>query len=179
MLEYMRAARSSQKPAVDNLCYYFRMEIPLRGKQARGVAFMGLVLNAPPQEVARAQMATGGPMTLSAALNRKWEKPSKYGNVKTEYNGRKYDSKHEANTAAELELLRHAKGKEQVVDIKYQVRFPLEVKKQKICVYIADFVVTYADKRVEVIDAKGVLTDVYKLKKKLMRACLGIEIREI
>ena len=140
---------------------------------------MGLVTNAPDEQVAKAQQTTSKPMTLADALKRTWEKPGKYGNVKTEYGGRKYDSKHEARTAQELDMQRKATGKDKVVDIKYQVRFPLVVKKEKICVYVADFVVTYADNRVEVIDAKGVLTDVYKLKKKLMRACLGIEIREV
>ena len=34
--------------------------------------------------------------------------------------------------------------------------------------YTADFVVEYADGRVEVIDVKGMRTDVYKLKRKLL-----------
>ena len=155
------------------------MDIPLRGKQARGVGFMGLVLGAPQEEIARAQMATGAPLTLADAMKRTWEKKSKYGNRKTPYNGRMYDSALEARYAGELDMLRKATGKDRVVDVKYQVRFPIEVKKQRICVYIADFVVTYQDGRVEVIDAKGVLTDTYKLKRRLMKVCHGIEIKEV
>ena len=33
---------------------------------------------------------------------------------------------------------------------------------------MADFVVTYSDGHVEVIDVKGVRTDVYKLKRKML-----------
>lgn len=34
--------------------------------------------------------------------------------------------------------------------------------------YIADFLVKYSDGREEVVDVKGMRTDVYKLKKKLL-----------
>lgn len=119
-------------------------------------------------------------MELSDALNRKWQKPSKYGNRKTEYNGRTFDSALEARRAEELDLMRKATDKrERVMDVQYQVRYPIVVNEQKICAYVADFVVTYADGHVEVQDAKGVLTDVYKLKKKLMLAVHGIEIVEL
>ena len=44
--------------------------------------------------------------------------------------------------------------------------------------YIADFV--YEENGVEVVvDAKGYKTEVYKLKKKMMRALLGIDIKEV
>lgn len=33
--------------------------------------------------------------------------------------------------------------------------------------YVADFKVTYADGRVEIIDCKGMKTEAYKIKKKL------------
>jgi len=34
-------------------------------------------------------------------------------------------------------------------------------------VYVADFLVTYADGRKEIVDCKGVRTSVYRLKKRL------------
>lgn len=100
------------------------------------------------------------------------KKRNKYNAQKTEFNGRTYDSKHEANRAAELELLKKA---HEVVKVFYQVPFELpgEIK------YIADFVIIWTDGHWTVEDAKGVLTDVYKLKKKLMRERYKVEIQEV
>ena len=105
---------------------------------------------------------------------------SKYKNRKTEYAGRTFDSRLEARYAQTLESLRAAKDpEERVENVEYQVRYPMVYNSIKICDYVCDFRVTYADGRVEVIDAKGVLTDVYKLKRKMMRAFHGIEIVEV
>lgn len=150
------------------------MEIPGTGGQKRLKDFLGLVGMPIPD--------SAGPriVTLEEAMTKVFAKTGKYGNRKTEYNGRMFDSALEARAARDFDLLRRAKDKkERVVDVQYQVRYPMVVNKQKICTYIADFVVTYADGRKEVVDAKGVLTDVYKLKRKLMLACHGIEIVEV
>jgi hypothetical protein len=97
------------------------------------------------------------------------EKPkrSKYGNVKT--NG--YDSKHEATRAAELQLLVKVG---EVAGVLEQVPFllPGDIK------YIADFVILHWDGTFAVEDAKGCRTDVYRIKKKLMKA-KGLEIVEV
>jgi Protein of unknown function (DUF1064) len=110
---------------------------------------------------------------------------SKYGNKKVkgyDPDGREItlDSKREAKRYGAL-VLRQRAG--EIAGLERQVRFPLEMCGHKICVYIADFV--YFEKtpgRVVwpkvVEDAKGVRTDVYKLKKKMMRAQYQIEIRE-
>lgn len=104
---------------------------------------------------------------------------SKYGNRKTAYGGRMFDSVLEAKVAQQLDTLRKATDHFfRVTNIEYQVRYPIAVNGVKICAYVADFVVTYADGHVEVIDAKGMLTPVYKLKKKLMLAAHGIAIKE-
>lgn len=125
-----------------------------------------------------AQVRTG-PMTLTEAMNRQFVKRGKYGNEKTPYKGRMYDSKREAAYAMELDTLMKARSpKERVVKWTPQVRFTIKVKGQKICDYYADFVVEYADGRSAVIDVKGVMTDVYKLKKKLVKAVHGIDIQE-
>jgi hypothetical protein len=60
--------------------------------------------------------------------------------------------------------------------------FEMKVGGKLICRYIADFI--FDEERdgswhPVVADAKGNRTPVYKLKKKLMAACLGIEIREL
>lgn len=70
--------------------------------------------------------------------------------------------------------------------IRLQVRFQLTVKAESgelvhVCTYVADFVyrLTRAPNVDVVEDAKGVRTDVFKIKKALMRACLGIEVQEV
>ena len=73
-----------------------------------------------------------------------------------------------------------------------QPKFPIEVNGQKVCDYIADFeYVEYvkgpdpqkpwvgAEHKRIVEDVKGMKTDVYKLKKKLVKAVHGVEIQEI
>jgi hypothetical protein len=101
----------------------------------------------------------------------------KYGNKKTVVNGIKFDSKWEAERYLYIKSLERA-GR--VKDLELQVRFNLIVNDQKICAYIADFRYKREDKDGEwheiVEDAKGVETPEFKLKKKLMKACLGIDI---
>lgn len=119
-------------------------------------------------------------MTVEEARKYLSPKKNKYHNRRTEYNGRMFDSAHEARTAQELDNLRKAAlPADRVVDVQYQVPFPIVVNGEKICRYEADFVVTYADDHVQVIDAKGVRTDIFKLKKKLVKACHGIDIIEV
>ena len=109
-------------------------------------------------------------------------KQSKYHNKKVEYNGMKFDSRKEYAYYTKLKLL------EQVGEIsalKRQVPFllletvKLNDKTYRQTKYIADF--TYLDKngKLHVIDVKGVKTQVYQLKKKLMAWKYGIEIEEI
>lgn len=101
----------------------------------------------------------------------------KYGNKKTVVNGIKFDSKWEAERYLYIKSLERAGT---VKDLELQVRFNLVVNEQKICAYIADFRYKREDKEgvwQEIIeDAKGVETPEFKLKKKLMKACLGIDI---
>lgn len=105
---------------------------------------------------------------------------SKYRNVQTEYAGIKFMSKKEANYAAQLDWQKKARDpKEKVVRWVPQVPFQVILNGVKICKYIADFEVTYADGRVEIVDVKGVRTDVYRLKKKLVEAQYGIRIVEV
>lgn len=100
---------------------------------------------------------------------------SKYRNIKTVVDGRKFDSRKEA---AHYELLKARQFKGEISCLKCQVSFTIKIKKSVICRYIADFTYHENGKRV-VVDVKGVRTDVYKLKRKLMLACLGITIVEV
>lgn len=157
------------------IAYTSAMEIPGTAGQQRMKGFLELVTG---KELPK-QMGPR-PFTLAEALARQYPKRSKYGSVKTEYNGRTYDSKLEANFAAELDMSRKATDpKVRPVKIEPQVRFPLKIKGKLICTYVLDFRVTYADKHIEHIDVKGVMTDVYKIKKKMMKVCWGIDILEM
>lgn len=104
---------------------------------------------------------------------------SKYRNVQTEYNGFKFMSKKEAEYAMQLDFMKKAKApRDRVLSWVPQVPFQVILNGKKICKYIADFKVEYADGRTEIVDVKGVRTDVYRLKKKLVEAQYGIEIIE-
>ncbi len=100
------------------------------------------------------------------------KKPSKYRNKKTSLDGTLYDSGHEAQRAAELQLMIKAR---QAIKVFEQVPFPLPGGRE----YWADFVILWPDGRWTVEDAKGVRTDVYKIKRDLMRETYGIEIVEV
>jgi hypothetical protein len=113
------------------------------------------------------------PDNLDQYFGKEYEKKqSKYGNCRTEFNGRTYASGAEAKRASELELLLKAR---QIFCLQYQVRFPVSRK----IVYVADFV--YLDEKLNshIEDCKGFLTPVYKLKKKLFRERYGRDIEEI
>lgn len=100
------------------------------------------------------------------------KKGNKYNAVKTEMGGVVFDSKKEANRYRELELLERA-GK--IKELERQKRFILQDgfinnKKERVrpISYIADFF--YYDvklKQYVVMDAKGVETEVFRIKKKL------------
>lgn len=108
---------------------------------------------------------------------------SKYGNIHTEYKGRIYDSKKEADYAAELDWCKKASNpKERVLEWTPQVTFQVVLNDIKICRYIADFKVKYADGREVIIDVKSEATrknSTYKLKKKLVEAQFGVKIIEV
>lgn len=102
-------------------------------------------------------------------------KRSKYGNQRTEADGCSFDSKHEAAAWKELKL--QMRGGE-YMGVARQVRFQLPGNVE----YVADFVVFCRDGTYEVLDAKSAATAknaVYRMKKKQMRECLGITIKEV
>ena len=99
---------------------------------------------------------------------------SKYGNIKTIVDGITFDSKKEAQRYRELCLLQRGRI---ITDLELQVRFNIIVNGIKVCAYVSDFV--YKENGAEVVeDVKGKRTAMYQLKKKLMLAVHGIEIKE-
>lgn len=100
---------------------------------------------------------------------------NKYSAKKTVVDGITFASKHEAKCYSELKL-REKAG--EISNLALQATFPLVVNGRKVCRYLADFVY-WEDGRCVVADAKGYRTPVYQLKKKLMLAVHGIEIKEV
>lgn len=126
---------------------------------------------------------------------------SKYNNQKVSIDGYKFDSEKEASRYCQLKLLLRA-GK--ISDLQLQKEYELipaqyeevptkefytrgerkgQCKTKRICVekatkYLADFVYTENGKTV-VEDTKGVRTDTYKIKRKLMLWRYGIKIEEL
>lgn len=108
---------------------------------------------------------------------------NKFGAVKKDVDGIRFDSTKEANRYEQLKLLVRA-GK--IKDLRMQVRYDL-IPKQKFSdgssmagtYYLADFVYFDCDKGREVVeDVKGKKTDVYQIKRKLMKLILNIEVYE-
>ena len=102
---------------------------------------------------------------------------SKYNNRKlTAPDGQKFDSVKEYHRWGCLKLLERAGA---IKDLKRQVKYELipKIGSERACNYIADF--TYMqDGKLVVEDVKGVKTDAYKIKKKLMLWVHGIRIKE-
>lgn len=99
---------------------------------------------------------------------------NKYGAIKTEYNGVKYDSKAEAKYAEILDGLL-AEGK--IKKISRQVVYPLADRKGKNRLrYVADFVVEKLDGTLAVIDVKGILTPANNVKLAYVKYTYGIDV---
>ena len=98
---------------------------------------------------------------------------SKYRNIRTVVNGISFASKREAARYRELVLLERAGV---IKDLSLQVRMPLKVNGQVVSHYVADFQYVEEGKLI-VEDAKGFITDTFRLKSKLVKALYGVEIR--
>lgn len=105
---------------------------------------------------------------------------SKYKNVKVVYDGKKFDSKKECYRYIQLKEIEKNGN---ISDLKTQVVFELAPsviingRKKPPIKYKADFV--YKQNGIKVVeDVKGKLTAVYVIKRHLMKAVHGIDIRE-
>src|SRR5690242_18445893 len=95
---------------------------------------------------------------------------NKYGAKKTEFNGYKYDSKFEASVAAELEIRKKAKD---ILD--YDRQFKVEVWAHRPdgipafkITHKVDFRIHHKDGSYELLEAKGVETADYKMRRKFL-----------
>ena len=98
------------------------------------------------------------------------KRKSKYNNRKVELDGHTFDSQLEAKYYAELKLRKKA------VEILFlrlqpsyllQHEFEKDGKKHRKIEYIADFEVYHKDGSIEVVDTKGVKTEVFRIKEKM------------
>jgi len=113
---------------------------------------------------------------LNKELGKRLDKPSKYRNKPVTIDGIWFQSALEGKRYTQLKWLQKA---DVVTSFKMQVPFPCTVNGILIYTYKADFVVQWPDGRVTVEDTKGVETPVFRIAKKLVRACHGIEIEII
>ena len=118
----------------------------------------------------------GGTKRTSAPLTaEKKKRKTKYGNERVEVDGKRFDSKHEAEVYRQLCFLRAA-GEVKV--IMRQVPFDLPGG----VIYKADFCTVDKNGVFQVIDAKSEATSkdkVYRIKKKQMFDIWGIEVLEV
>jgi hypothetical protein len=104
---------------------------------------------------------------------------SKYRAVPTIVDNVRFASKREAARYGELKILEKSGL---IGNLQLQPKLRLNVNGKAICTYVGDF--SYQEHFVGVSrkvleDVKGVKTPVYRLKKKLVEAIYGIEIREV
>lgn len=111
----------------------------------------------------------------------RWSSYNKYGNKKTTYKGMSFDSKKECEYFIYLESL-EAQG--EISELQRQVRFELQPsfkhngKTIRSINYVADFTFKDKDGQLHIVDTKGIKTEVYKLKKKMMQF-KGHDIEEV
>lgn len=102
---------------------------------------------------------------------------NKYRAIKKTVDGIRFDSTRESERYI---LLKHLLKLGEIRNLELQVKYPIIINGELICTYIADFV--YLDVltgKTVVEDSKGMITPVYRLKKKLMRIVNKIEIVEV
>lgn len=97
-------------------------------------------------------------------------KGNKYGAKKTVFNGRKFDSKFEANVAADLELRKKAKDIKDY-ECQYKVIMPIyneHGKKVHEVSHKIDFRILHNDGSYELLEAKGYESTDWKFRRKLL-----------
>lgn len=116
-------------------------------------------------------------LELSENFFKSSKRRHKYAAKRTVVDDISFASKAEAKRYTELKLLERA-GK--ITDLKLQQPIICIVNGMQVTKYVSDFSY-YCRERKDIIweDVKGFRTDVYKLKRKLVKACTGIDITEI
>jgi len=106
---------------------------------------------------------------------RRFGRRTKFNSVPTVVDGLRFDSKREARRYTEL-VLQPSFG-----NLRTQTRWPIVVNGALVCHYVSDFdyVLPSGEVVVEDVKSEPTKTPIYRLKKKLMLACYGIQITEI
>jgi Cu2+-containing amine oxidase len=119
----------------------------------------------------------GGVKLVSSKVVVDKPKRGKYNNVKVERDGHKFDSKKEADR---YDVLKMEYFSGAISELRLQVNNPIVVNGVKVCIYKSDF--EYIRDGVKITeDVKSDMTrklPTYRLKKKLMKACYGVDILE-
>src|SRR5690625_5059460 len=95
---------------------------------------------------------------------------SKYRNKKVQLDGHTFDSKAEARYYQQLKLMERAG---EILFFRLQPRYRLldgfekHGKKHRPVDYVADFEIHHKDGSIEVVDVKGMKTDVFRMKEKM------------
>ena len=108
--------------------------------------------------------------------------PAKHGRiraVRTTADGITFASKHEAKVYSDLKLLARAGEITEFIWDKKLLRFPIMINGIHVCYYEADFSFLDQQGKRVIVDAKGMKTEIYKLKKKLFEADSGMKITEM
>ncbi len=104
-------------------------------------------------------------------------KENKYGNRRTTVDGIGFASAKEARRYGELKLMVRAG---EIRALRLQPRYPLAVNDRLVTTYVGDFDYEERDGVTWTLvteDAKGMETDVFKIKRELFAALMGREIR--
>lgn len=113
-------------------------------------------------------------LKLLAGNKPKKKRKSKYGNKQITVDGVLYHSQGEYRRECELKVQQRAGI---IKDLKRQVEFSFEIDGVHICKYVADWTYTIVKDDVFVVeDFKGHVTDVFRIKSNLMKACHGISV---
>ena len=101
---------------------------------------------------------------------------SKYRAIPTMVDGIKFASGREARRYMDLKLLQCAG---EISGLELQPVFPLIVDGVQVGKYLADFRYYKADGELVIEDSKGFKTPTYRLKKRIVEAQYGIEVKEV
>lgn len=118
---------------------------------------------------------------INHSIDSKQIKQNKYKNKHVEYHGIKFDSKKEGTYYLKLKAMEELGI---IKDLKLQVKFELQPsfkfngKTIRAINYIADFTYYDENNKYHIVDTKGVKTEIYKIKKKMMQY-KGYEIEEV
>ncbi|MEI3498921.1 MAG: DUF1064 domain-containing protein [Bacilli bacterium] len=109
---------------------------------------------------------------INHSINSKLQKQNKYKNKHVEYHGIKFDSKKEGTYYLKLKAMEELGI---IKDLKLQVKFELQPsfkfngKTIRAINYIAGFTYYDENNKYHIVDTKGVKTEIYKIKKKMMQ----------